>query len=181
MTIDECAEQWLIQIERIICLLDNEFFILNEEQLNYKLHVRGCSIVEIMNQLYIINARLLVKMDQGMAMTEANEDKQEFDPGWTARYLLSHSHFTRCINPGRKAYFPFKRNITGNVLFRLLEQQNKLKEFIMSSARVDMNKKIVPFRLLGIIKLSLAETMEYTIRCEKSHFALARHLLKLQQ
>ncbi len=37
MTIAECAERWLIQIERNICLLENEFFMLNEEQLNYRI------------------------------------------------------------------------------------------------------------------------------------------------
>ncbi len=63
----------------------------------------------------------------------------------------------------------------------LLEQQNKLKDFISVIHRLDMNKRIVPFRLFGLIKLSLAETLEYIMLVEKSHFTLARHLLKLQQ
>ncbi len=134
-----------------------------------------------MNQLYAINSGLLSKIEQGIALSEANEGKQEFDPGWIARYLLSHSRFTRCMNPGRKEYFPLKRKITGSAMHRLLDQQAKLKEHISSYARLNMNKRIVPFRLSGIIKLSLAETMEYAILCQKGHFAVARHLLKLQQ
>jgi hypothetical protein len=181
MTIEECAERWLIQIERIICLLENEFFILNEEQLNYRLHVRGCSIREIMNHLFLKNARLLVMIDHGILTDEINEEKQDYEPGLTARYLLSHLRFTRCLNPGRKVYLPSKRSIPANVMYRLLEQQTKLKEFISLRSRMDMNKRVVPFRLMGIIKLSLAETLEYTVLCQKNHFAVARHLLKLQQ
>jgi hypothetical protein len=179
MTIDECAEKWSIQIERIICILESEFLMLNEQQLTYRIHVRGCNIKEIMNQLYKLNAGLLHKMNQGISIPNEKKEKQEYEPGWPGKYFLSHTRFSVIVK-NEKMCFPSKSPAGNNVFHGILEQQNKLKEFISLSARLDINKKIVPFRLFGLIKLTFAEAIEYAVLCQKSHFAIARHLLKLQ-
>jgi hypothetical protein len=180
MTTDECMEKWLIQIERTVCLIENEFLMLNEEHLDYRLHVHRCNIREIMHHLYFSNARLILALNQGIMVADTHEEKQEYTPGWTAGYLLSHIRLTRCPLSGRnKKPSP---GISGiKVFYGLLEQQNKLKEFISFISRLDMNKKIVPSGIFGIIKLSLAETMDYVILYQKHHFILARYLLKIQQ
>jgi hypothetical protein len=177
MTMDECRAGWLIQIERTICLIENEFLLLNEVQLDYRLHVHRCNIREIMNHLCFTNARLILALNQGIMMANDNEDKQEYVPGWTAGYLLSQARPTRCIRPGRNNSFAPEMKI----FYELLQQQSKLKEFISVMSRLEMNKRMVPFRFFGIIKLSLAETMEYIILYQKNHFVMARHLMKLQQ
>lgn len=179
MTRNECTERWMIQIERTICLIENEFLMLNEEKLGYRIHVHRCNIREIMDHLYFSNAGIIPSLNKGIMLAGPGAEKQEYRPGWAAKYLLSHIHLSRCTRP---RYNRPSLLVPGNkVFYELLEQQNKLTEFISIMSRLDINKKIVPFRLMGIIKLSLAEAMDYLIVYQKHHFTLARHLLKIQQ
>jgi hypothetical protein len=180
MTIEECTERWLIQIERIICLIENEFFLLNEEQLNYRLHVNRCNIGEIMSHLNNTNKRLILNLNQSIPMINAIEGKQEYAPGWAGRYFLSHARLNRCVSTTRNRTLPGEGSSVNTIFSALLEQENKLKELIISSTRLDVNRKVVPFWFSGILKLSLGETLEYLVHCQQSHFTQARHLLKIQ-
>ncbi len=181
MTIEECTERWGIQTEKIICRIENEFLLLNEKQLNYRIHVRHCNIREIMNCLYNSNARLLSEMDKSAPMAASNAGSREFVPGWAARVFLSHACPDHCRVNRRNGLHP-PEGPPGNTVFSgLLAQENKLKDFISSGSTLDMNKKVVPFRLFGIVKLSLAETLEYMMGCQQSHITRARNLVKIQQ
>lgn len=180
MTIAECRERWLIQTERNICLIENEFGILNEDQFNYRQHVRHCNIKENMNFLYVRNSRLIPAMNRCKHMVNTVAGQQEFSPGWISGYFLSHARFVRCISARRNRHLP-PEGISGKIILsRLLEQEYKLKEFISSSSPLDMNKRIVPFALWGLLKISLAETLEYMMLYHQGQFTRARHLLVIQ-
>ncbi len=180
MTIAECSERWLIQTEKIICLIENEFGILNEDQLNYRLHVRHCNIKEIMNLLYVHNSRFIPALNQRKQMAHSDTGKQEFSPGWISGYFLSHARLIRCVSAGRNRSLP-PEGISGkSIISGLLEQEYALKEFISSGSLLDMNKRILPFALWGLIKLSAAETLEYMMIYHQVYFARARHLLLIQ-
>lgn len=180
MTIEECTIRWLIQLEKFICPIENDFIMLNEEQLEYRLHVRRCNIREIMDHLLDINTRLIQGMNQSIHLVKAYEGRQEYAPGWPGAYFLSSAGFTRCSSRGKNRNFASEGNSGAHIFSALLQQENKLKDIISLSTSLDMNKKVVPFRLSGLIKLSLAETLEYNMLCQQSHFIQARHLLRLQ-
>jgi len=180
MTVEECNKRWLIQIEQIICLTGQEFMILNEGQLNYRLHVRHCNIRQIIMHLIQTNARIINRMKQSLPKAYALVKNQEYKPSWAGRYFLAHARFTRCIYSGKRKNGQAAENSGVTNFTLMLNQESELKEIIALSAQLDMNRKVVPFRLSGLIKLSMAETLEYIMLCQKSHITLARHLLKIQ-
>ncbi len=108
MTLEKCTERWLTQIERMIHFIENELLILNADQLNYRLHIRRCSILEIMNHLYLINSMLILKFNQGIVLANEYKEKQEYMPGRIARYVLSQTRFARCIPAKGNRSLPFR-------------------------------------------------------------------------
>lgn len=178
MTMEECSEKWLIQIEKFICLIENEFLMLNEKQLTYRLHIRHCNIKELMTAIYHTNAGLLASLNPSLPVVEGI---QKYKQTWVGRYFLSRAKVSRCLSK-RENRFSLSKEIAPNRIFSdLLVQENKLKEVIYSGYRLDMNKKAVPFKLAGLIKLSLGETLDYIVIYQQRHFTRARYLLKIQQ
>lgn len=177
MTIKECSERWLIQVEKNICRIENEFCILNEAQLNYRLHIHHCNIKEIMGTLYHINASLLPYLSQP---ADIKNHGREYKPTLAGRYFHSRAWLSRCLNR-KKSGLPLPDEVDSNRMFTgLLEQEKKLKEIISSCPRLDIHKKIVPFMLFGLIKLNLADTIEYIMICHQKYLTRARYLLKIQ-
>jgi hypothetical protein len=177
---EEIVEQWLADSERLISLINSEFNSLNEEQLNYSVHIRHCNIRQIMQRLAKINALLIIAIERAIPEAKASGSTQEYKPRCIVKYFLNRDRFIQCNRRGtdRNQHYP---GLQDESVFAILTgQQNKLKELIALCRPTDINKRLVPFGLFGLIRLSIGETLDYLFICQKSHCRLARNILMLQ-
>ncbi len=181
MTTNELAELFLKETERILCETQSEFIPLNEEQLQHSVHIEQCNIRQIMQRLVTRNARLIASIESALPLAGIAGKQQEYEPGCLAKYIMKRFKFSRCIMNRKSARNHPSRELSGGNIFEvIIHQQYQLKELITLCVQADMNKKVVPFRLFGKLKFSLAETLEYLFLCQRSYFRLARQLLITQ-
>lgn len=180
MRVEELTEQWLADIERIICLTGSEFAPLNEKQFNYSVHIHRCNTRQILLHLLKCITPLILALEHALRETDTPGRLQGFHAGWIGKYAHRRAEHIRCIRKkqGIKGYE--SREPGHRIIEELIKQQNKLKELILLCNKADLNKRVIPFLFFGVIKLSIGETMEYLILCQKNHFRLTRRILMLQ-
>lgn len=180
MSIEEITEHWIADSDRIICLINSEFYHLSEIQLNYSVHVHRCNINQIMQHLVKFNAQLIAAVESAIPKANASGLKQEYKPGHLAKFMFRHAEFTRCNrrDSNRNQHYPGSQD--ESIFTILVKQHNTLKELIALCKQRDINKSLVPFGPSGIFRLSIGETLEYLFICQKNHFRLARRILMLQ-
>lgn len=179
---EEAAAQWIAETDRIIGLVQHEFIHLDEKQFHYKVHLSHCSISQIIQHILSTNRRLISSIELAIPVAHSTVQPEEYNPGYLRKYILNRKGFVSCNPnriPGQDDDF---RNLTTRILIsKIIGQQNRIKELITLCKSLDMNRRVVPFRFFGLIKLSIAETIDYLILHQKSHFVMARHILMLQQ
>jgi hypothetical protein len=143
-------------------------------------HVLRCNTRQILLHLLKCITPLIAALEHTLRLAETSGRLQGFKAGWIGKYALSRAEQFRCILK-KYGFNKYDSREPGHrIIAELLIQQNKLKELILLCNRADLNKRVIPFLLFGVIKLSIGETMEYLILCQKSHFRLARRILMLQ-
>jgi hypothetical protein len=180
MRVEELTGQWLADADRSICLIGNEFATLNEKQLSYRVHIHRCNIRQIMQHLVKSNVSLITGIEHALPEAITSGKQPGFKAGWIGKYALRRAENIRCIirNPGITS--PEALESAHGIITELIRQQNKLKDLIILCNKADLNIRLVPFMLFGLIKLSIGESVEYLFLCQKNHFRLARRILMLQ-
>lgn len=176
------SAQWIAETDRIIGLMQHEFIHLNEKQLHYKVHVSSCNISQIILHVLSTGKSLLNCIERAMPVAKSIVQQEEYKPGYLVKYLFNRMSIKKC-RPKRKIdkYIDTREQSSENLFQKIIDQQMRIKELVTLSKSLDMNKRVVPFYLFGLVKLSIAETFDYLILYQESHFRMARHILMLQQ
>jgi len=95
--------------------------------------------------------------------------------------MLKTIRFNRCSTKRRSDQNNPDRKLSSEEIFSaIIRQQYKLREIIALSRDLDINRKIIPIQLFGLIRMSIAETLDYLFHYQANYFNTARHLLLLQ-
>lgn len=182
MKMEVLSAHWLAETEQIIDWVQHTFIQLNEKQLTNNLHVSHCNIRQLMEHVLSNNQRLLACIECAILRAESIGIQKEYNPSYLGKYILNQIGFTMCtakIKSNEKLTYGKKSAET--IFLEIIDQQNRLKDLITLCKSLDMNSRIVPFRLFGLIKLSIAEIIDFLILDQKKHFIMARHIRMLQQ
>jgi hypothetical protein len=164
---------WQDETDRIARIITDEFSGLNASQYNYSLHVRSCSILELIINLISVNEKFIAVLESYVPGNSCIGD-QNYSQGWLIKYLLPVFRPKTC----RKS-----SNLIHNYKnpFDVLElQQQKLKSLLNRCIYFDMNRKIVPIGLFGIIRISLGNYFEYMFAFQRRQIIMARAILMVQ-
>lgn len=182
MKMEELAAKWIAETDRIIYLVQHEFIHLDEKHFHYKVHVSRCSISQIILHLLSTNQSLFDCIERVMPVAKSIGYQQEYKPGYLVKYLFSRMSINKC-RPDKKIdqYTDMREQSAENLFPKIIDQQMRIKELVTLCKSLDINRRVVPFCLFGLVTLSIAETFDYLIFYQKSQFRMARHILMLQQ
>lgn len=179
---EEHSGLWMAETDRIIGLVQHEFIHLDEKQFYYKVHVSHCSISQIILHVLSTNKNLFACIERAMPVANSIVCQEEYKQGYLAKYLFNRMSIKKC-RPKRKIdpYTDIREQSAENLFPKIIDQQMRIKELVTLCKSLDMNRRVVPFYLFGLVKLSIAETFDYLIFYQKHQFRIARHILMLQQ
>lgn len=181
MNTEERTTQWLTETERVIQMIRQDFTGLSESQLSYTVHVNRCNIWQIMIHVANYNARLYAGIVNALPRVQTIGTQQEYKPDWVEKLIFERVPLTRCIARKISGQAAPIDSLQIDLIFQeILDQQYKLKELIEKCKTLDINKRVVPFWLFGLIRLSLAGAIDNLILNQKHQFIKARHILMLQ-
>lgn len=181
MKMEALVASWMAEAESIARLVKDDFMPLNEQQLTYRVHVSQCNIRQLMEQVLSNNRRLLDGIEQAIPFAKATKGQQEYQPGFMGKYILDRMASARCNTKETKDQGVDVEDLSPEMLFlKITGQQNRFKELVTLCMSVDMNSSMVPFRLHGLIRLSIGEALEYLVLYQKRRFIMARHMVMLQ-
>lgn len=179
MRAQELAAQLRADCDQIIYLINSDLSNLNEQQLAYSVHINRCNIRQIMQHLMNFNAMLIADIEKAICGMKPDGNHQVYKRHCLSKIALRRAERLRCNRRDfvRNHEYPPSRD--ENTFLILVNQQNKLKELIALGEQTAINKKVIPFRFFGLLKLSIGEALEYLLICQKSHFRLAMQTMML--
>jgi len=172
MQVVDYCEHWHSAALRNIRIIDDEFSNLDERQLNFTVHIHSCSIKELMSNLTLINDRFFRLIQK--AIEKAGTNYKAYKPRRPGSSITGPVKSDMCKK--------FLRVIMENeqVFVLLHHQQEELNKLISQAMTSDLNRKVIPFALLGILKFSTGDAFQYLLNCQDHHIIRARRILMIQ-
>jgi hypothetical protein len=172
MQIVDFCEYWHSAALRNIRIIEDEFSNLDEQQLNITVHIHSCSIKELMSNLTIINDRFFTLIQK--AIKKSGTYYKAYKPGRLC------SPFTGPFKPDMCKKLPRVFMENEQVFILLRHQQEELNKLISQAMTSDLNRKVIPFALLGILKFSIGDGFQYLLNYQDHHIIRARRILMIQ-
>jgi hypothetical protein len=174
MNAEELSREFILETNRVICLIERDFMHLTENQLHYQAHINHGNIGQIMLELTTANEKLLSMIDQALPSIKFSVTLPEYRRNFIAKYILARVDFRYEFQNYQKPMYIRETDI---LFEKIIHQQQKIKEFALLCLQVDLNQRAIPFPLFRMIRLSLAETLDYLILRQKAALIKSRNIL----
>lgn len=177
MKTTELLTQLKQQTEAIIHTVETKFSTLPDEKLNTKPAADSWSILECFEHLNLYSQYYLTALE--VAANKAGASKsQELKYTWIGKKSIAMMHPSNVKKQKTfKKMIPVKSRLTRDVLATFLNDQQRILRLIEKSFQLDVTKSLVPVEFFKLLKMNIAETLEFVIVHELRHLQQAERVL----
>jgi hypothetical protein len=181
MKTTELVSQLKAQTEKIIIAVETQFSSLPDEQLNYKPAADSWSILECFEHLNLYNQYYLTASETAITKAGGNS-APELKHTWIGKKSIAMMHPSNTKKQKTfKKMIPSRSKLNRDVLATFLNDQQRILRLLQKSLSVDVTKSLVPVEFFKLLKMNIAETIEFVIVHEERHLLQGQRVLKQLQ
>lgn len=161
------------QTEKIIQTVETKFNPLPDAQLNFKPAADKWSILECFEHLNLYSQYYLTALETAAAKASPSTT-QEMKYTWIGKKSIAMMHPSNTKKQKTfKKMVPAKSTLTRDVLATFLNDQQRILRLIAKSEKLNTTKALVPVEFFKLLKMNIAETLEFVIVHEQRHLLQA--------
>ena len=166
------------QTHEIIRIVETKFQSLPDTQLNFKPSSDRWSILECFEHLNLYSQYYLKALETAIS-TATSSQPQEMKYTWIGKksvtmMLPSNTKKQKTF----KKMIPAKSKLTADVLATFLNDQQRILKMIEKASLLNVSKAVVPVEFFKLLKMNIAETLEFVVVHEQRHVIQAENVLK---
>jgi uncharacterized damage-inducible protein DinB len=166
------------QTEAIIQSVETKFNSLSDDKLNAKPARDRWSILECFEHLNLYSQYYLTALEVAVGKSSAASELADLKYTWIGKKSIAMMHPSNTKKQKTfKKMIPAKSQLTRDVLATFLNDQQRILRLIAKSATLDVTKSVVPVEFFKILKMNIAETLEFVIVHEQRHLQQAEAVL----
>lgn len=166
------------QTERIIQTVETKFIALPDDRLNLKPAADKWSVLECFEHLNLYSQYYLTALESAISRT-APAQPQEMKYTWIGKKSVAMMHPSNMKKQKTfKKMIPAKSKLTRDVLATFLNDQQRILRMIEKASLLNISKAVVPVEFFKLLKMNIAETLEFVIVHEQRHLIQAENVLK---
>jgi uncharacterized damage-inducible protein DinB len=165
------------QAEAIIHAVETKFNSLPDDKLNAKPAADRWSILECFEHLNLYSQYYLTALEVAVGKT-AGAQPQDLKYTWIGKKSIAMMHPSNAKKQKTfKKMIPAKSRLTRDVLATFLNDQQRILRLIAKASSLDVTKSLVPVEFFKLLKMNIAETLEFVIVHEQRHLQQAEGVL----
>ena len=181
MKTSDLLQQLHPQTISIIEAVKTQFISLPESQLNFKPLPDRWSILECFEHLNIYNQYYLTATEAAVASARQTREG-EMRYTWIGKKSVAMMHPSNTKKQKTfKKMIPGKSRLTHDVLHTFLNDQQRILALIKNASAVDAVKAVVPVEFFRLLKMNIAETLEFVVVHEERHLLQAQRVFATMQ
>lgn len=181
MKTSELLSQLKTQTEQVITTVEKELTNLPDDQLNYKPAADSWSILECFEHLNLYNQYYLTASESAISKA-GGQRVDDFKYTWIGKKSVAMMHPSNTKKQKTfKKMIPSKSKLNRDVLATFLNDQQRILRLIKEAQNVDAIKSLVPVEFFKLLKMNIAETLEFVIVHEQRHLLQSQRVLKQLQ
>lgn len=178
MKTTELLTQLKQQTETIINTVETKFNSQPDRQINRKPAADKWSALECFEHLNLYNQYYLAALEVAIGRSSPSQP-QELKYTWIGKKSITMMHPSNVKKQKTfKKMIPAKSTLTHDVLATFLNDQQRILRLIEKSRQLDVTKSIVPVEFFRLLKMNIAETLEFVIVHEQRHLLQAENVLR---
>jgi hypothetical protein len=178
MKTTDLLNQFKTQTRSIISTVESKFSTLPDDQLNFKPEAKRWSILECFEHLNLYNQYYLSSAEWA-ADKATSASVQEMKYTWIGKKSIAMMHPTNVKKQKTfKHMIPAKSHLTRDVLATFLNDQQRILRLIERATLVNVTKSAVPVEFFKLLKMNIAETIEFILVHEERHLHQAERASK---
>jgi uncharacterized damage-inducible protein DinB len=165
------------QTEKIIHTVETKFNALPDTPLNHKPAPDSWSILECFEHLNLYSHYYLTALE--VAVTKATPSQpQEMKYTWIGKKSVAMMHPSNTKKQKTlKKMIPAQSRLTRDVLATFLNDQQRILRMIEKASLLNVSKSVVPVEFFKLLKMNIAETLEFVIVHQQRHLIQAERML----
>lgn len=165
------------QTQTIIRDVETKFKSLPEAQLNFKPTSEKWSVLECFEHLNLYSQYYLTALETAIN-NAAQTQPQEVKYTWIGKKSIAMMHPSNTKKQKTfKKMIPSKSKLTTDVLATFLNDQQRILRMIEKASALSISKAVVPVEFFKLLKMNIAETLEFVIVHEQRHLIQAENAL----
>jgi hypothetical protein len=166
------------QTEKIIQAVESKFSALPDTSLNHKPAADSWSILECFEHLNLYSQYYLIALEIAIGKAIPAQP-QELKYTWIGKKSVAMMHPSNTKKQKTfKKMIPAKSKLTRDVLATFLNDQQRILRMIEKASLLNVSKAVVPVEFFKLLKMNIAETLEFVIVHEQRHIIQAENVLK---
>lgn len=180
MKTTELLTQLKRHTQEIIEAVETKFVALPDAQLNAKPDADRWSILECFEHLNLYSQYYLTALEVAAGKV-GSSTSQEMKYTWIGKKSIAMMHPSNAKKQKTfKKMIPGKSSLTRDVLATFLNDQQRILRLIEKSIHLEATRALVPVEFFKLLKMNIAETLEFVIVHEQRHLIQAENALKSQ-
>jgi hypothetical protein len=168
------------QTEKIIHTVETKFNGLPDAPLNYKPAPDSWSILECFEHLNLYSQYYLTALETAVSKATPSQP-QEMKYTWIGKKSVAMMHPSNTKKQKTfKKMIPAKSKLTRDVLATFLADQQRILRMIEKAALLNVSKSVLPVEFFKLLKMNIAETLEFVIVHQQRHVLQAENVMKNQ-
>ena len=165
------------QTQSIVQTVESKFQPLPETQLNFKPTSDKWSILECFEHLNLYSQYYLTALETAIN-NAAPSQPQDLKYTWIGKKSVAMMHPSNTKKQKTfKKMIPTKSKLTTDVLATFLNDQQRILRMIEKASLLNVSKAVVPVEFFKLLKMNIAETLEFVIVHEQRHLIQAENIL----
>jgi hypothetical protein len=181
MNFNKHLEKLKQEANLITSLVKSEFLTLDPVQLNFRAEKSQWSILECFEHLNRYYRFYIPEIRSAISKAKPNTGDVEVSSTWIGRLSISLMHPD---NKSKKKTFkhmnPIHSQLSVNTIKEFLSFQQEMILLIESAKGIDLNSRLVRMEFLKMLRMNLAESLEFVVIHIKRHVyqaeAISKHI-----
>ena len=166
------------QTQSIIETVETKFLTLPETQLNLKPTGDKWSVLECFEHLNLYSQYYLTALETAIHNAVPSRP-QDVKYTWIGKKSVAMMHPSNAKKQKTfKKMIPTRSRLTTDVLATFLNDQQRILRLIEKASLLNVSKAVVPVEFFKLLKMNIAETLEFVIVHEQRHLIQAENVLK---
>ena len=162
----------------VLAIIDaaNEFESLPESDLNWKQHPKKWSILECLEHLNRYSHYYHAEIKKAIARSHILSTKvdHEAKSTWMGKKFIAMMHPNNTTKHKTFARMnPTEGSLKREVIYKFLRNQQELVTILEDALKVDLNKASIPVEFFKILRMNLADALQFVVVHEQRHLKQA--------
>ena len=175
MTTAQLTETLKQQVTKQLQTVTQELQPLTLQHLNYKTNPDSWSILECLEHLNRYARYYLPELQRAMAKTGGFSGVNQ-----PVKRTIQGNYSIKLVDPANtkkantlKHLNPNNSLLTQQTISEFTDHQNALLLLLKTSGKTDLNRKAIPLEFMKLLKLRIAETLEFVVLHQERHLQQA--------